>query len=61
VFIEPPLYAGAPSTQNSVECSENTQANKTGTLMLEALQPSTMTIEMHGDGLQGVFLGVLLP
>ncbi len=60
-FIEPPLYAGAPTAQNSVECAENIQANKTGTLMLEALQPSTLSIEMHGAGLQAVFLGVLLP
>jgi len=37
-----------------------TAATKTGTPMVEALQPTTMTVYMKGTGLEGVALGLLL-
>jgi hypothetical protein len=32
---------------------------KTGTTMLEALTPTSMTVVMHGTGLEGVAFGLL--
>jgi prepilin-type N-terminal cleavage/methylation domain-containing protein len=56
----PSITPAAPNTTNSVECAENEQLNKTGTVMLEAPSPSTLTVNMNGTGAQAVFIGVLL-
>jgi len=40
--------------------SQETSAIKTGTPMVDALQPSTMTVSMKGAGLEGIALGLLL-
>ncbi len=61
----PPSYAagiyltgiGSPS----VECGATVNSDKTGTVMLEASSPSTLSMYLSGTGLEGVFLGVLLP
>ena len=48
----------------SVECMANgneTPGNKTGTVMLEAAAPTSLTVVMKGAGLQAIFLGLLLP
>jgi hypothetical protein len=29
--------------------------------MVEAITPSTLTVTLHGGGLQGMFFGLLLP
>jgi prepilin-type N-terminal cleavage/methylation domain-containing protein len=39
----------------------NELANKSGTVMLEAPSPSTLTVTMVGSGLEAMFVGVLLP
>lgn len=50
-----------PSTGNSMECAENVQLNKTGTVMLEAAAPSNLTINLNAQpGAQAIFVGVLL-
>jgi prepilin-type N-terminal cleavage/methylation domain-containing protein len=48
---------------SKVECAApSTQAGeKTGTVMLEALAPSSLTVTMVGAGKEAMFLGVLLP
>jgi hypothetical protein len=48
---------------STVECKapSNQQGEKTGTVMLEALTPSTLTATMVGSGRQAMFLGLLLP
>ncbi len=52
------------STQ-TVGCSSSVSSDKTGTVMLESLAPSTLTVHLVGgavgNGLQAMFLGVLLP
>lgn len=40
--------------------SEETSATKTGTPMVEAAQPTSMTITMKGAGLEGIAVGLLL-
>jgi prepilin-type N-terminal cleavage/methylation domain-containing protein len=48
----------------TVECTNPTGSNgvnHTGTPMLEAATPSSLTVTLHGSGLQAMFLGVLLP
>jgi hypothetical protein len=45
---------------STVECSANSQVDKTGTVMLEALSPSSLTVTMVGAGLQAMFLGLQL-
>jgi type II secretory pathway pseudopilin PulG len=47
-----------------VECDANaneTTGNKTGTVMLQAPAPTALTVVMKGKGLQGIFIGLLLP
>jgi type II secretory pathway pseudopilin PulG len=47
-----------------VECSANAQetsGNKTGTVMLQAPAPTALTVVMKGNGLQAIFIGLLLP
>lgn len=51
------IFAGSPAT--SITCSGDSNGTKTGTLMVEALQPSSMTITMVGTGLEGISLGLL--
>ena len=54
--------AGA-SGRTQIVCQSGTQetaAIKTGTPMVEALQPTTMTVGMKGAGLEGIALGLLL-
>jgi prepilin-type N-terminal cleavage/methylation domain-containing protein len=40
--------------------SQETSATKTGTPMVEALAPTTMTVGMKGAGLEGIAVGLLL-
>ncbi len=51
------LTPGNGST--TIECSGYSNGTKTGTLMVEAAQPTTMTIVLVGTGLQGISLGLL--
>ena len=50
----------------SIVCGSSTQLNKTGTMMLQAQEPTgssaaqTLTVSMRGAGLQAMFVGVLL-
>lgn len=44
----------------TVQCSSPVSADHTGTVMLEAAAPSSLTITLNGGGLQATFLGVLL-
>jgi prepilin-type N-terminal cleavage/methylation domain-containing protein len=50
----------------SVLCEEDIQLNKTGTMMLAAQEPQgssapqSVTVTMYGNGLEAMFLGVLL-
>ena len=47
-------------------CESDQQLNKTGTLMVSALEPTgtstpqTLTVTMRGAGLEAMFLGVQL-
>jgi len=51
---------------SSIVCGSSTQLNKTGTMMLQAQEPTgssaaqTLTMSMRGAGLEAMFLGVLL-
>jgi hypothetical protein len=46
----------------TVYCTAAVSSDKTGTLMLEAQQPSSMTVTMYTNGgRQAMFLGLLLP
>ena len=45
----------------TVQCSSSSSTVKTGTPMLEALTPTTLTVTMHGGGLEAMFFGLLLP
>jgi len=45
----------------SVTCAATASEDHTGTTMLQATTPSTLTVTLVGGGLQAVFLGVLLP
>jgi hypothetical protein len=59
----PPNYNKTQLTgigTGTVECSSTVSADHTGTAMLFATQPSTLTVTMVGTGLQAVFLGVQL-
>ena len=51
---------GTPSS--TVTCMGTTSTDKTGTVMLEALTPSTLTVTLNGGGggLQAMFMGILL-
>jgi prepilin-type N-terminal cleavage/methylation domain-containing protein len=52
------FLTGVGTTQ--VECSANSQVDKTGTVMLEALNPTSLTVNMVAAGLQATFVGLLL-
>lgn len=45
----------------SVTCSSSSNSDKTGTVMLEASAPTSLTVTLKGAGLEAMFLGVLLP
>ena len=45
----------------SVTCSSSVTSDKTGTVMLEASAPTSLTVTLKGSGLEAMFLGVLLP
>jgi hypothetical protein len=45
----------------TVECAASISSDKTGTVMLEASAPASLTVTMVGTGLQAMFLGLLLP
>jgi len=45
----------------TVECAASISSDKTGTVMLEASAPASLTATMVGTGLQAIFLGLLLP
>jgi len=45
----------------TVECSSTVSEDHTGTVMLQATTPSTLTVTLYSGGLQAMFLGVLLP
>jgi hypothetical protein len=45
----------------TVECSATQDNDKTGTVMLSALTPKSLTDVMVGAGLEAVFVGLLLP
>jgi prepilin-type N-terminal cleavage/methylation domain-containing protein len=51
---------------SSILCASSIQLNKTGTMMLQAQEPTgvsaaqTLTVSMRGAGLEGMFLGVLV-
>ncbi len=60
----PPAYnpnglTGVGTT--TVSCNATASRDHTGTVMLEALTPSKLTVTLNGTGLQAMFLGVLLP
>jgi prepilin-type N-terminal cleavage/methylation domain-containing protein len=45
---------------STVVCSTANSTDKTGTAMLKALTPSSLTVTLDGGGLQAMFMGVLL-
>ena len=45
----------------TVKCSSTISEDHTGTVMLQATTPKTLTVTLVGTGLQAMFLGVLLP
>jgi prepilin-type N-terminal cleavage/methylation domain-containing protein len=49
------------SNTNTVQCMSTVDSDKTGTIMVEATTPSTLTVFMHGAGLEADFIGLLLP
>lgn len=50
---------GLGTTQ--VTCASSVSSDKTGTVMLEASAPTSLTVTLVGTGLQACFVGVLLP
>jgi hypothetical protein len=57
--VSPDGLTGVGKT--TVECAATVNSDKTGTVMLQAPTPNTLTVTMVGAGLQAVFLGLLLP
>jgi prepilin-type N-terminal cleavage/methylation domain-containing protein len=45
----------------TVTCGASVSSDKTGTVMLEAQTPNSLTVTMLGGGLEAMFLGLLLP
>ncbi len=46
---------------NSVTCAASVSSVKTGTVMISAPAPTSLTSFMVGTGLEGIFMGILLP
>ncbi len=60
----PPTYNASSLTgigTTTVECFNSPSEDHTGTAMLEATTPTSLTVTLDGGGLQATFLGVLLP
>jgi len=57
--VAPDGLSGVGTT--TVECQATVDSDKTGTVMLQAPAPTTLTVTMVGSGLEAVFLGLLLP
>ncbi len=51
---------GPTDGAQEVECAAGVDEDKTGTVMLQAPEPTTLTVNMVGTGLQAIFLGFLL-
>ena len=45
----------------TVECAATVNSDKTGTVMIDAATPTSLTINMVGTGLEAFFIGLLLP
>lgn len=45
---------------NSVECQASVSSVKTGTVMISTPSPNSLTVFLHGTGLEGMFMGILL-
>jgi hypothetical protein len=45
---------------DSVYCGAGVNSDKTGTVMLEAAEPSSLTVQLVGYGLQAIFIGMVL-
>lgn len=63
--LAPGLVNGATqfavgAAAQEVECAGGVSTNKTGTVMLEAPEPSDLTVNLVGTGLQAAFIGFLL-
>ena len=46
---------------NSVECQASVSSIKTGTPIISTPAPNSLTVNMVGTGLEGMFMGILLP
>ena len=60
----PPSYNASSLTgigTTTVECFNSPSEDHTGTPMVEARTPNSLTVTLVGGGLQATFLGVLLP
>jgi type II secretory pathway pseudopilin PulG len=51
---------GLNPPSSSVMCKATNSADHTGTVMLQATTPSSLTVQLVAGGLQAIFLGVLL-
>ena len=45
----------------TVECQASVSSDKTGTVMLSAPSPNSLTANLVGTGLEAIFMGILLP
>jgi prepilin-type N-terminal cleavage/methylation domain-containing protein len=45
----------------TVECQASVSSDKTGTVMLSAPAPNSLTANLVGTGLEAIFMGILLP
>jgi type II secretory pathway pseudopilin PulG len=60
----PPSYNASSLTglgTTTVKCFNSPSEDHTGTAMMEAATPTSLTVTLDGGGLQATFLGVLLP
>jgi prepilin-type N-terminal cleavage/methylation domain-containing protein len=46
---------------NSVQCQASVSSDKTGTVMISTPVPNSLSVFMVGTGLEGMFMGILLP
>jgi prepilin-type N-terminal cleavage/methylation domain-containing protein len=54
------IYLTGLGTQ-SVKCAATVSSDKTGTVMLEASTPTSLSVQMVGGGREALFIGLLLP
>jgi type II secretory pathway pseudopilin PulG len=45
---------------DTVECAASVSSDKTGTVMLESPTPSSLSVQLVGQGLQAIFVGMML-